>query len=63
MSSTHPNSILLDILNSMSQREDIKKIYFDIFGSIGCDPSTSSLAIDQNIEITLSWFLLIRFQS
>ena len=58
MSSSHPNSIFPDVMNSMREREDVRKNHFDIFGSTGCDPSTSSLAVDQNLQIKLSWFLL-----
>jgi hypothetical protein len=59
MSSTHPNSILSDDLSSMIQREDMIKKKIDILGGTDCDPSTSSLVVDQNLQITISWFLLI----
>ena len=61
-SSTHPNLIPLDVLNSMRQKEHMRKNPFWYFNSTDCDSSTSNLAVNQNLQITLSWFLLIRFQ-
>jgi hypothetical protein len=40
----------------------LEKTHFYIFGPTGCDPSTSSLVVDQIIQITISWFLPIRFE-
>ena len=63
MSSNNPNLISSDVLSSMRQREDMRKTHFDIFGLTSCDPSTSSLVVDQNLQITITWFLLIRFET
>ena len=53
MSSTHPNLILSDVMSSMSQREEMRKTHFEIFGPTDCDLSTSrTKSLNENILVS-----------